>query len=234
MKVAIVDDTELYRKNLSEFLQSCSKENNLNIEIDCYKDGIDIINKKNIVYDVIYFDIKMNFVDGMEAAREIRKRDSSVIIVFCTSYVGYAVEGYSVEATDFLIKPVSEFAFFEHFKKILPKLKNKEEEYLILKTKLGMRKIKHSNILYLESDGHYVNIICKNEQVAFLSTLKKLEKELVTNNFFRCNSCYIVNLAYVNLVVDNCVTVGAYELQISRSRRKGFMEALTNYVGDEI
>ncbi len=234
MKVAIVDDIELYRENLKEYLRCCSVKYSLDIEIDCYEDGIEILDKKEIVYDIIYFDIKMNFVDGMEAAKEIRKRDKYVIIVFCTNYVQYAIDGYSVSASDFLIKPVTEFAFDEHFKKLLPKFNNVDEKYLIVKTKIGMKKVKYSKIIYFESDGHYVNIICKDEKISFLSSLKKLEGELDNSSFFRCNSCYIVNLAYVEVVVDNFVTVGGHKLQFSRSKRKGFMEALTNYIGDEI
>ncbi len=234
MKIAIVDDVELYRENLKEYLRSCSVKYSLDIQIDCYEDGIEILDKKEVVYDLIYFDIKMNFVDGMEAAREIRNRDEYVIIIFCTNYVQYAIDGYSVGATDFLIKPVSEFAFMEHFKKILPKLKEKDEKYLIVRTKTGLKKIKYTKILYLESDGHYVNIICKNEKISFLSSLKKMDEELKEHGFYRCNSCYIVNLAYVEMVVDNIVTVSGHKLQYSRTRRKGFMEALTNYIGDEI
>ncbi len=234
MRIAVVDDAELYRENLVECLRQCGVKHSLDIEIDCYADGIEILEKKDIVYDVIYLDIKMNFVDGMEAAREIRERDSDVIIVFCTNYVQYAIDGYSVNAMDFLIKPVSEFAFNEHFKKLLTKFQSKEEPFLLIKTKLGLRKVKYSKILYLESEGHYVKLVTKSEEIVFLETLKNLEAQLDNKSFFRCNSCYIVNLNYVKEVVDNYAILDEHSLQVSRTRKKSFMEALTNFIGDDI
>lgn len=234
MRIAIVDDVELYRDTLAEYVQKCGIEYSLDIQIDCYKDGIEILDAKDIIYDIIYFDIKMNFVDGMEAAKEIRERDAAVLIVFCTNYVQYAIDGYSVNATDFLIKPVSDFAFNEHFKKLLPKLKTNDKKFLLIKSKLGVRKIAYSSIFFLESDGHYIKLVTKSEEITFLETLKNLEKQLENYNFFRCNSCYIVNLAYVNGVVENYVEVENHKLQISRSRKKMFLEALTNFVGDDV
>lgn len=234
MRIAVVDDEKLYRDSLEKCLHFCSDKHSLDIEVDCYKDGLDLLDKKDIIYDIIYLDIKMNFIDGMETAREIRKRDNDVIIVFCTNYVKYAIDGYSVNAADFLLKPVSEFAFYEHFKKILPKLEKNSEPFIMVKTKIGVKKVKYSKILYLESDGPYVKIITKNEEIIFLDTLKNLEMQLDKRIFFRSNSCYIVNLTYVTEVVDNCSKLGKYKLQISRSRKKGFMEALTNFIGDDI
>ncbi|MFV0520445.1 MAG: LytR/AlgR family response regulator transcription factor [Lachnospirales bacterium] len=234
MRIAVVDDIEDYRNALGKLLEECCKKHSLSIEIDFYKDGIESIEKKEIVYDLIYFDIKMDFVDGMEAAREIRKRDNEVVIVFCTNYVQYAIDGYSVNATDFLVKPISEFAFYEHFKKILPKILRKDEPSLLVKTKMGVRKIKFKNIIYLESDGHYIKAVTVSEEVVFLDTLKNLEGSLDNDIFFRSNSCYIVNLAFVKEVIDNYATVGNFKLQVSRSRKKAFLEALTTYMGDDI
>lgn len=234
MRIAVVDDEKLYRDNLERCLHFCGDKHSLDIKVDCYKDGIELLDMKDIIYDVIYLDIKMSFVGGMETAQEIRKRDSEVIIVFCTNYVKYAIDGYAVNATDFLLKPVSDFAFYEHFKKILPKIENDNENFIVVKTKLGVKKIKYSKILYLESEGAYIKIITKNEEIVFLDTLKNLEMKLDKKVFFRSNSCYIVNLMYVTEVIDDCALVGNYKLKISRSRKKGFMEALTNFIGDEI
>lgn len=234
MRIAVVDDEKLYRDNIERCLRACADKHSLDIKVDCYADGIELLDMKDIIYDIVYLDMKMNFVDGMETAKEIRKKDSEVIIVFCTNYVKYAIDGYAVNATDFLLKPVSDFAFYEHFKKVLQKLEKTNEKFIVVKTKLGIKKIKYSKILYLESEGAYIKIITKNEEIVFLETLKNLEMELDKKMFFRSNSCYIVNLMYVTEVVDNYLQVGDYKLKISRSRKKGFMEALTNFIGDEI
>lgn len=234
MNIAIVEDESIHIENLMNCINYCCEKHSIYANIDCYNDGIEIIDKNEIFYDIIYFDIKMNFVNGMEAAKEVRKRDPEVIIVFCTNFIQYAIDGYSVNAADFLLKPITKFAFYEHFKKILPKIEVNDEPSLVIKTKLGVKKIKHNSILYIESEGHYLNVVCKNEKVAFLESMKNIEKELDRYNFYRCNSCYIVNMKYVKEVTSEYVVLDGYELKISRARKKGFMEALTNFIGDEI
>ncbi len=234
MKVAIVEDMEIHQNNLKECLLACGSKHSIDIEIDIYQDGIEIIDKKDLDYDIIYLDIRMNFVDGMETAKEIRNRDNEVLIVFCTNYIQYAIDGYSVNATDFLLKPVQEFAFSQHFKKILARINKSDEPFVLVKTKQGYRKVKHSSILYMESEGHYINIYCKEEKISFLESLKSMEQILENQGFYRCNSCYIINLEYVKEVKNSTVMVGEYELQVSRGRKKSFLEALTNYVGDKV
>lgn len=232
MKVAIVEDNDSQRTLLNQFILKYSNTHNMNVQIDCYKNGLEIIEKTDELYDIIYFDVEMPMIDGMTAAKRIRKRDPEVLIVFVTNFVQYAIEGYSVNAIDFLLKPLTYFVFSEHFKKILPKIKTTDEKALVIKSTQGIRKINFSDIYYIESDAHYIDIYTKQEKITARESLKNMEQNLQEGNFNRCNNCYIINLAHVQEVNKNIVTVGDYQLHISRPRKKQFMEALTNYIGD--
>lgn len=95
----------------------------------------------------------------------------------------------------------------------------------------GILRLNLSQISYLESQGHQVIVHSDRGEYTFRGTMKTLEQQLSNNNFVRCNSGYLVNLRYVEEVSGNTVSVAGDELQISRPRRKAFMEALTDYLG---
>lgn len=172
-------------------------------------------------------------MDRMTTAKKIREIDSAIPIVFVTNYVQYAIDGYKVDATDFILKPVNYFSFKEHFQKIEKKI-SQQADFLVLNTLEGTQKIILDDLYYVESEKHYLHLHLINDgeiQFDILDTAKDMEKKLSPYNFYRCNNCYIVNLKHISQVNGNEATVGPYHLQISRPRKKGFMEAFTKYLG---
>lgn len=234
MHIAIVEDNQENQRTLRQHILTYAKEHHLTVSIDCYKDGIEIIDKFKSNYDLIYLDVEMEILDGMTTAGKIRDYDQEVLIVFVTNFVQWAIEGYSVNATDFLLKPLTYFNFCEHFKKIQKQLVNRERTSLTVKSGSGFRKIDLNDLLYIESDGHYLEFVLTESTFSILESMKNIEEKLVPFDFFRCNNGYIVNLKHVKNVDKNIVTVGNHELQISRPRRKEFMIALTNYIGADL
>ena len=173
----------------------------------------------------------MEHIDGMEAARKIRKLDENVVLIFITNMAQYAIQGYEVNALDYVLKPISEFAFYQELDKAVRKLKGRNEEYLTVVQEKGIVRLNLSQISYLESRGHQIIVHTDKGEYTFRETMKALEEKLADSNFVRCNSGYLVNLRYAEEVNGSTVTVAGDELQISRPRRKAFMEALTDYLG---
>ena len=95
----------------------------------------------------------------------------------------------------------------------------------------GFRRVDLSGVYYLESVGHKVRLYTEEEELTVPGSLKQYEEMLADKQFARCNSGYLVNLAQVRGMQDGMVLVGPHSLQISRPRRKAFVEALTDYVG---
>ncbi|HFI0292909.1 TPA: LytR/AlgR family response regulator transcription factor [Streptococcus suis] len=236
MKIAIVEDQKIEQERLQTYIQTACRTRNLPVEIRCFNDGIDISSDYQKQFDVIYLDVEMEIMDGMTTAKKIRAVDKDVLIVFVTNHSQVAIQGYSVEAIDFLLKPLSNFVFEEHFKKILRKLPSQEEEqaFLYVKHKASTVKIAQSDILYIESQGHQLHIHTDRDVITTSNALKNLEPLLDPKTFFRSNSGYIVNLAHVEKVEGNLVYLRGEALPISRPRKKDFMTALTNYVGDTL
>ena len=111
LRVAIVEDDAGYANQLTEFLNRYGKENDEEIHLTIFRDGLDIVEDYQPVWDIILLDIEMPLLDGMSAAERIRALDPAVILIFITNMAQYAIKGYEVDAMDFVLKPVNYFAF---------------------------------------------------------------------------------------------------------------------------
>ena len=230
--VAVVEDEEKYREQLSEFLSRYGKEKEISIQTRMYCDGIDILDEYAGQFEVILLDIRMKHIDGIEAARKIREKDKEVIIIFITNMAEYAIQGYDVEARGFILKPVRYKLFAQQMDRARKELESKKAEYLSLQLQAGVRNVSLNDIFYMENREHYLHIHLEQEDIIFYCTIKEMEKRLEGKPFFRCNSGLIVNLAKVQSVKNNEILVHGETLTVSRSRKKEFMEQLTEYMGE--
>ncbi|GAF40975.1 response regulator protein [Agrilactobacillus composti DSM 18527 = JCM 14202] len=232
MKIAIVEDDLSQRTKLRQLIENFATTNDLSITISEFEDGLTIVDQFHNDFDVIYFDIQMPLLDGMSAAKKIRQQDPNVLIVFLTNYVQFAIEGYAVNASDFLLKPLTGFSFQAHFKKLVQQLQQQQPQTYVIKNKTGWRKIALDDLSYVESEGHALYFHVHDDVYSTLGALKNLETELAESHFFRCNNCYLVNMKHVQGIDGHTLHLGQSDLTISRPRKKAFMVALTNYLAD--
>ena len=234
IKIAIVEDEHAYAMQLQEYLHMYEKENGEVFEISLFSDGDEIVNKYKPVYDIILMDVEMKFMDGMSAAEEIRKVDTEVVIMFITNMPQYAIRGYAVDALDYVLKPVSYFAFSQRLNRAISRMKKREIKMITISIKGGTVRLNVTNVTYIESQGHTLIFHTVNGIHETSGTMKELEKELSELNFYRGNKGYLINLAHVESVKDGCAVVRGEQLLLSRARKKEFMEALTRYWGEVI
>ncbi len=230
-RIAIVEDEAAVREQLAGYVQRYTRQYGTPFEVTEFADGMEILEDYRPQFDIIFLDVEMKHLDGMETARRIRERDGGVLIVFITNMAQYAIRGYAVGALDYVLKPVPYFAFSQQLQKALGQLKKRERHYLAVAVDGGMRRLDAAEIYYLESEGHKVHFYTEKEDFVVPGTLKNYEEKLVGRAFARCNSGYLVNLAQVSGVQQDMVQVGPYTLQISRPRRKAFMAELADYIG---
>jgi len=234
IKIAIVEDVCEDSLQLQEYLHQYEKENGENFEITLFSDGDEIVHKYKPVYDIILMDIELKFMDGMTAAEEIRKLDTEVVIMFVTNTPQYAIRGYEVDAFDYVLKPVSYFAFSQRLSRALSRMKKRESKMLAINLKGGVFRLDVSNIFYIESRGHDIIFYTSSGEYVTSGTMRDIEEKMVPMNFFRGNKGYLINLAHVDGVKDNCAIVKGKQLVLSRARRKDFMESLAAYWGEVI
>ncbi len=232
--IAIVEDDLKYMQQLAGYVKRYNEENNEVIDIKTFPDGGDIVYNYKAVYDIIFLDIQMKIMDGMKAAQNIRKMDESVILIFITNMAQYAIQGYSVNAMDFVLKPVNYSAFSEELSKAIRRLKERTRSHLTIKQEEGMIRLDVNAVTYIECQGHKIMIHTKNDTYNTIGTMKSMEQQMMKYKFSRCNNCYLVNLRHVESILQNTVTVAGKKLQISRPRKKVFMDALADYVGGEV
>ncbi|MGO4928871.1 LytR/AlgR family response regulator transcription factor [Fundicoccus sp. Sow4_F4] len=233
LNIAIVEDQQEERLKVASFIQTYAEKFNLSINIEFYSDGIEIIDKYDAKYDIIYLDVEMEYLDGMSAAKKIREYDSEVLLVFITNHSQVAIQGYSVEATDFLLKPLSYFTFSTHFEKIIKKT-SLQETSIYLKVGGILQRINLKEILYFESQGHNILVHTTAKTIQITETLRHLETKL-DHSFFRCNHSFIVNMNHVHGIEANDIILTNYEkIPVSRSKKKDFLSHLTEFIGDEL
>ena len=234
IKIAIVEDEAMYAKQLEEFLHQYEKENGEAFDITIYSDGDQIVNKYQSQYDIILMDVEMKFMDGMSAAEEIRKVDTEVVIIFITNMAQYAIRGYAVDALDYVLKPVSYFAFSQRLSRTIGRMKKRETKMIMVSMKGGTVRINIANIYYIESQGHTLILHTILGDYETTGTMKEMEEKLADMNFCRGNKGYLINLAHVDGITDGCAMVKGERLVLSRARKKEFMEELTKYWGEVI
>lgn len=235
MHIAIVEDQPEVRQCLAEYIDRYFAGEKQRYRITMFSDGDEILENYRADYDLILMDIQMARMDGLLTSKRIRKLDEDVNLVFVTNLANYAIKGYSVRAMDFLLKPVN----YNMLQRILKRVENlqarRAKKYITLPTEQGMTRIEADRLRYVSTfgrDGHLLVYHMEDGDYSYRQTMKSAEADLQPHGFYRCNSCYLVNLSFVRTVSrDSVLLTSGEELGISRARYKGFMESLTEYLG---
>lgn len=224
--LAVVEDDKVYQEQLYQFLDRFKNETQNNIVVSFFGDGEDITEEYKSEYDIILMDIQMRFMDGMTAARQIRKLDEKVIIIFITSMTNYAIQGYEVGALDYILKPLSYPVFSQKLSRAITQLKTKKEHFVLISFAGGARRIEVSDIYYIESLSHTMVYHTADGTWEARGRLDDLETDLKEYGFYRSNRGYLVNLYHVSGVADGCCVVHGEKLSISRRKKIEFIEEM--------
>lgn len=230
MKAAIIDDEVRDQDRLAECFKRIRAELKEPMEVQKFLSGEEFLRAKDDSFDLICLDIDMKGKNGIQIAKEIRKNNTQVFIIFITNMAQMAIRGYEVQAFDFILKPVNYFSFSMKIKNLANLVNSRKTKKIIITTENGMRRITTDELRYVEVNGHYLYYHTGNEVLKKKMTMKDAEKELEQYSFCRCNNCYLVNLKYVECVERDDVNVGGVWLKISRPRKKEFLQALANYM----
>lgn len=225
MKIAICDDEPIFLKRMYSYLwqqPDCT--------VECFPASDALLDnyKAGERYDVIFLDIVMSPVNGIEVAKNIREYDQSVILVFFTAYLEYAPAGYEVNAFRYLLKPVTEEDILRTIKDIRAKLEN---ETLLVKTPECDLLLHMQDLQHLEADNKNTILHYKGDVITLRKGLNELETLLPTSLFFRIHRKYMINLAYVREFDEAHVTLDSGRtFPVSRRNIKEFRLAIKAYI----
>lgn len=192
--------------------------------------------------DLLFLDIQMSGLTGLEYSRSLKNGPK---IIFTTAFSQFALEGYKVDALDYLVKPFNYPEFLNAANKALAWFQmtcsvydNNNTEYMCMMIKSGSRlmKIKLNSIRYIEGMGDYVKIFCSDREQPVVSqtTMKLLIEKLPARQFFRVHRSYIVNLDQVNLIERNRIIFDKVFVPVSESSRDEFFTLLSNSMGQTV
>ena len=224
--IAIVEDEDGAAELLASYIRKYAASAGTEFNIVRFANAVEFLSDYRAVYAVVFMDIQMPGMNGMDAAAELRDRDKTVSLIFITNLVQFAQKGYEVDAVSFLVKPVSYFDFSLKFKKALDVYVMNEERSFTVKYRGGMCRISTDKLMYVEIIAHRLYYHLVDEDIEITGVLSDAEKELASYGFLRCNKCYLVNPKFIVGIKGSEVRVGNRDLQISRPRRATFLAEL--------
>ncbi|HET6558753.1 MAG TPA: LytTR family DNA-binding domain-containing protein [Prolixibacteraceae bacterium] len=185
--------------------------------------------KDNFV-DLILLDINMPGISGLQLAEKLQ---SKPYIIFTTAYSEYAIESYDFEAVDYLLKPIE----FDRFYKAINKVKRQIQlngiqqdsllsKFIFIKDGYKQIKICIDDILYIQSEGNYLNIVTEKEKVLARMTFQYLLEKLPRNLFFRIHNSYVINLSHIQKIEDNHIFMQDVKIPIGIKYKDQFLSFL--------
>jgi len=230
IKVAICDDEHEQTAYMKTLVNKWADANNIEIKIEIFEsaENFKSVWSESREFDILLLDIQMSGQNGVELARDLRKTDEKLIIVFITAVSDFIQEGYDVAALHYLIKPVNTEKLYNVLDKAVKSL-IKINKAIFLPADTGDIKILLDDIIYIESFDHFIEIKTVQEKLTVKMPMYKLENSL-DNNFMRCHRCYIVNLKYIKKIARSEITLDSNEtIPLSRRLYNDMSKAVIKY-----
>ena len=231
--IAVVDDDPKDAALLKGCVEEYCKKNDHAAMVREYHDGLDFI-RSTESYDIIFLDIQMGRLDGLETARLVRKINKEAILVFVTNMAQFAIKGYEVDALDFIIKPASMASINYVMDKAMRRLDGNSRAMFSLKTPDGTISLAASDIYFVEVFDHNLVYHTVRGDHNVRGRLSDVAEKLDPDKFVMCNRSFIVNLRHVSNVAADYLMIGENRIPISKSHRKELMKRFSSFLGDSL
>ena len=238
MKCAIVDDEELARKLLTDYVSKVP-------ELELVGTSENAIAAKSLLQqhtvDLLFLDIQMPDLTGIELLKVLK---NPPLTVFTTAYSEHALEGYSLDVVDYLLKPISFDRFFRAVNKALEFASYRQShhpptsssahspsstDYFFVKSDYKIIKIDFSEVIFIEGMREYVRIHTDEQKIVTLLSMQKIADMLPTTVFARIHRSHIINMAQIDEIQGNTVYLGGHQLPISKGYKEQFLKQINRY-----
>ena len=232
--IAICDDEDALIGELRESLERYAAETGKEFSYFTWHDGEELLRAYQTDYDLIFMDIKMEKLDGLKTAEQIRRMDSTVGLIFLTSLKQYVWKGYEYGAVNYLLKPVKYSVLKIELDRYFARYRGKDEPCLHFAGDGGKYKIPYKDIRYAETDRRNVLLHFQDRAQVVYKNMKEVSALLCASpQFARCHQSFVVNLNFIKGIegLEAILTTGE-RIPISQPRRKDFMVRMADYWGD--
>ena len=231
--VAIADDDPQDAALLKGLVEDYFAKSNTAVMTHVFSDGLEFIRSPEN-HDIVFLDIQMGKLDGLETARFLRKIGRESILIFVTNMAQFAIQGYEVDALDFIVKPASAASITYVLDKAMKRLHSGSGASFSLKTAKETVSISANDIAYVEVFDHNLVYHTTKGEYTVRGRLSDVMDKLEPERFVLCNRSFIVNLRYVSNITADYLLVGDTKISISKSHRKELMQRFSSFLGDSL
>lgn len=239
INIAICDDEQESLHTIQKELYKSADKLKIEIETYTYHNGnqiLDLIYNEKEDFDILFLDIDMPDVSGLEVAKKLRQKNSDIILIFISAHEQYVFESIEYNPFRYIRKSRIEKELIPALKAAYQRLEEMQDSYIIVKTEEAEVRVKHSDIMYFETTARKIGIHLKNGEVLLVrKTIKELYEELNHEYFIKIHSGCVANVKYIGKYSSHDITLdNGEQLIVSRTRIKGVKMTLMNYWGNQI
>lgn len=234
IRIAVVEDESKMANTLLAYMERVSQKTGSIYVADTFSSGEAFLRQPSEKYQLVLFDIILPGINGMEAAKKLRERNTNTGIVFITNIAQFAVKGYEVHAIDYILKPVRYPDFESKFLRAVKLVTAQEREMVMVETTEGVLRCPVRELFCVQGEGHLVTYI--TEHGAYMKrgfSLKNAEKQLSRYNFIRISGNYLINPRCIMHIGEDRITVGHRDIPIPKARRAELVKALAAFFGSQ-
>ncbi len=230
LSIAVCDDELLECLHIAARIRDLAKELQFSCTVEHFCSGRELLRALDR-FDLIFLDILMDEMDGMETARRCRELSFDKLLVFLTSSRRYVFDAYDVEAFHYLVKPVEDEKLKNVLRRAAWKARGVSQDHIVVSWERKRRKLFLDHILYFEIRGRQVEAHGEDESFTYYERIGVLEEQLKEKGFFRCHKSYLLNLRHVDMydrqeaVLDN-----GERIVIAKRRYEEFCQAILAYM----
>jgi DNA-binding LytR/AlgR family response regulator len=223
IKCLIIDDEPAAQEILKTYTADDSRLELVEVCSNAFK-ASDVLAKEKI--DLLFLDINMPKLSGLAFYKTLNQPPA---VIFTTAYPEFAVEGFEVDAVDYLLKPFTFERFYKAVSKVFEKMQapNAEsKDFIVLNANKKMYKINIADIFYLEAQADYVNVHLKDKELLVHETLQHLHQQLPENQFMRIHKSFVVSLNKFDYIEGNMLMINSKYLPIGEAYREKFLKTV--------
>lgn len=234
LEIAVCDDESFYREKIQRLLEEYLAGRSLEYRIQLFLSGEEFLKhcENRVKYDIVFMDINMEKVDGIQAAMQMRAFHSDTYLVLVTAFINYALEGYKVNAVRYIMKDTLDTAMTECMDAVMEKMKIAQVSFSFME---GERKLYTDNILYVESRKHKSVFFYMEAEIVKYQIYEKLdwvEEKLSGFHFLRIHKSYLVNMKHIRKINNYTAFLDTgEELPVPRPRFRAAKETFVAYKG---
>jgi len=234
IRIAIVEDCKEDAEILESFLGRYESEEKTSFALTHYKSGVAFLENYHGDQDIIFMDIDLPGMNGLDVSRQLREKDETVVLVFLTNLAKYAIKGYAVNAFDFIAKPITYYSFSTMLRRAITRASLESKDEVMINSSGSLLRLPLISISYVEVFSHQVIYHTDNGDYSEWRSLSSIEANFLSHGFAKGSSSYLINLRRIKALTGEKVTLSDGKvIYISRRNKKEFAQTFAQFLAGE-